>query len=132
MLTQSEGHAAPGGEPARGAAVKGRALRIRRSAEFAEIFRVGRKRVGRCMVLWARPSGGEFGRIGVVASKRTFPRAVDRSRAKRLMREAFRLEVGAFPSADVVCVARRSILNLRCGDVRGELLRLMRTATETK
>ncbi|MFU8780957.1 MAG: ribonuclease P protein component, partial [Kiritimatiellia bacterium] len=48
---------------------------------------------------------------GVIASKRTFKRAVERNRAKRLLREAFRLERGALPQVyDFVLVARKSIL----------------------
>ena len=126
MSTQSgEGRTGPCREE-RHSTAKGRALRIRRSSEFSDLFRDGSKRVGRCMILWVRRSPKGDKRVGVVASKRTFPRAVDRSRAKRLMREAFRLRVDELPPCDVVCVARRSILNLRCAEVERDLMHLLR------
>jgi ribonuclease P protein component len=64
-------------------------------------------------------------RVGVIASKRTLPRAVDRSRAKRLLREAYRLQRHRFrPDQDIVLIARRRILDASRPAVDDELLRL--------
>jgi ribonuclease P protein component len=71
----------------------------------------GPGRRGRYLVLWLLPGERGFWRFGVVASRKTFPRAVDRARAKRLLREAFRLSVpGLRGGMDAVAVARRAIL----------------------
>ena len=104
-----------------------RALRIARSAVFKEAFDGGVKHVGKFMVMWLR-SGDDAGlRLGVVASKRTFRRAVDRARAKRMLREAYRLNrfrlVG---DCDVILVARHRILDAHLGDIQEELLALAR------
>ncbi len=77
------------------------------------------------MVIWTRTGAEAALRVGVVASKRSFRRAVDRNKAKRLLREAFRLNrkfmVG---DVDFVIVARMPIIRHRCQDVERELLYL--------
>ncbi len=81
------------------------------------------------MVLRALPSSTANSRCGVIASKRTFRRAVDRNRAKRLLREAFRLERGDLPFVcDVVLIGRRRILECRIASVREDFRSLIRRA----
>lgn len=46
-------------------------------------------------------------RLGIIASKRIAPRAVDRNRAKRLVREAFRSLRHGLGGRDVVVQLRR-------------------------
>ena len=75
--------------------------------------------------MWSRRDNVPAGRVGVVASKRTFARAVDRNRAKRLLREAYRLSRGDLASGhDIVLVGRRRILDVSCSDVEEDLLKL--------
>jgi len=85
--------------------------------------------VGRLMVLRIREGDGRRPRIGLITSKRTFRRAVDRSRARRLMREAFRraqheLEAGS----DLVVIGRQAILQEKAQAVYREMLRLIEKA----
>jgi len=63
--------------------------------------------------------------LGVVAGKRSFRKAVERSRAKRLLRESYRLNRFRFHGKhDVVLVARRAIMKASRKDVDRELLKL--------
>jgi ribonuclease P protein component len=103
-----------------------RRYRIARSAEFDRVFAGGHNAVGPTLVLWIRPrEDAGPGRLGVVAAKRSFRRSVDRSRAKRLLREAYRLNRAALREGlDVVLVARRPILDVKVQSVEAELLRL--------
>jgi len=80
--------------------------------------------------MWVRKSAPGAGlRLGVVASKRTFRRAVDRNRAKRLLREAFRLNRGRISAdADLVIIARRQILKAKCADAEREFMWLIKKA----
>jgi len=99
-----------------------RERRIVRNADYQRIFSGGCRHAGRYQVLWVAEGPSEVPRVGVVASKRTFRRAVDRARAKRLLREAFRLNRDQLARhMDCVLVARRAILNASRSDVERDL-----------
>lgn len=105
-----------------------REQRIVHSRQFRETFSQKKKWVGRFMVLWVRTGEGASLRLGVVASKKVGA-AHQRARAKRRLREAWRLNrcrMGG--EKDVVLVSRRAILNASWDDVVNELISLSRRA----
>ena len=63
-------------------------------------------------------------RIGIIASKKV-GNSVKRHRAKRLIKEAFRLLAPSVKPINVVIIARRSVLRLKCQDVQREMTRLL-------
>jgi ribonuclease P protein component len=96
------------GRPSGGRSPKRR--RLSRSAEFERVYRQGRSKSNRFLVLYAFPRGEddpEQGpRLGLSVSRRVGG-AVDRSRVKRALREAFWAETGRLPEgSDYVVVAR--------------------------
>ena len=68
---------------------------------------MGPARTRRHFTLFVRPNGGTQARVGIIASKRVAARAVDRNRAKRLVREAFRKVRHRLGGLDVVVRLRR-------------------------
>lgn len=103
--------------------------RLIESEAFRKAFEEGRPQVGNLMVLrLAQVEQGGL-RLGVVTSRRTFRRAVDRNRARRKMREAYRRNRVRFkPGADVVLVGRRKLLKASAQEVERELLALAQRA----
>jgi len=80
---------------------------LRSRPQFTEALAQTPAGVRRHFKLYARPNGLGHPRIGIVASKRAAPRAVDRNRAKRLVREVFRQMQARLGGTDVVVQLRR-------------------------
>ncbi len=92
------------------------------SSKYKRIFAEKRSVYGRTLVVWVARGTDAGRRAGVVVSKRTFRRAVDRNRAKRLMREAFRLSRRQLvPDVDVILIARAGIAGKKSQDVMRDL-----------
>ena len=90
-----------------------RRRRLSRSAEFERVYRQGRSKGNRFLVLYAFPredearaDPAEGPRLGLSVTKRVGG-AVDRNRVKRVLREAFWAEAERLPmGSDYVVVAR--------------------------
>jgi len=99
------------------------------ASRYRPIFEGKRSFGGQTVVLWVRRAPDAGRRAGVVVSKRVFRRAVDRNRAKRLMREAFRLSrAWLVPEAEVILIARAGIAGRSCQEVMADLERVCRRA----
>jgi len=80
----------------------GRGQRLRSRRDFDGVFRRPSVRLTRGPLrLVARPNAVGVARIGIVVAKRMIRRAVGRNRAKRVIRESFRLSP-ALPAMDIV------------------------------
>ena len=82
--------------------------RIRRRADFQQAYEHGARVHGRYSTLFILPNKLDVGRLGIAATKK-LGGAVQRNRAKRLIREVFRHNKIA-SGFDVVVVPKRDLL----------------------
>jgi ribonuclease P protein component len=103
--------------------------RLQHPWEFERARREGQRLVKGCLILnWRIGDDPTLSRLGVVTSKK-IGHAVVRSRARRLLREVFRLNQHKLRSAtDIVLVARNSIARKTCAEVERDFLNAARQA----
>ena len=95
--------------------------------KYKRIFDRGRSLKGRFLVGWHYEAPDADRKAGVVVSKKSFRHAVDRNRAKRLMREAYRLLVkeNAMPeNSEWIFIGRASMKGRGIEDVKADIAAL--------
>ena len=105
-----------------------RERRVTRGRDFLRAKAEGRRLAVGCLALnWVEASDGAT-RLGVITSKR-IGGAVIRTRARRLLREAFRRHQHRIArTVDVVLVARQSIVGLPFSGVESDFLTALKRA----
>lgn len=80
---------------------------LRDPAAFRRAFNRRKTASDAALIVYAVENGLDHARLGVSVGKKKIRQAVDRNRAKRLLREAFRLNKAALPTGvDYVVVPR--------------------------
>lgn len=91
--------------------------RLQKRREFLRVYAEGKRFDGRLMTAFVLPTNEEQHKIGITASKKAIGNAVERNRAKRLLREAFRQSRAELDELkgkyEWVLNARRGLLNVK-------------------
>ena len=106
-----------------------RSVHIKQGRDFARIKTEGKRMARGCVTAnWAPSAQGDPSRLGVITSRR-IGKAVQRNRARRLLKEAFRLNQHSLAcSIDLVLVARPSIAGKTFHEVQFDFKRVLQGA----
>lgn len=97
---------------------------LRQNHLFRRLYQKGKSAVGSFMVLYCRPNGTAFNRVGVTVSVK-LGCAVRRNRIRRRLREIYRLNEEQFlPGFDLVVVARGRAAHAQYRELEREYLAL--------
>jgi len=107
----------------------GRSSRIKQARDFTRLRAEGKRLTMGCLVAnWQPLTTAQCSRLGVITSKR-IGGAVIRNRARRLLRESFRLhQRDLVQPVDLILVARPSIVGKTLSDVERDFLTTLRKA----
>ena len=118
-----EGPETPGGlSPSRSFS---QADRIRKRSEYQHVYQNGRKVASRSFTLFHLENALGRPRLGITATRRMGP-AVQRNRAKRLLREWFRGAKAELPPGDFVVNAREGMQRMSVEQLARELKMALR------
>jgi ribonuclease P protein component len=105
----------------------GREMRLKQSREFARVRQEGRRMACGCFIAnWRVLPPGSMMRLGVITAKK-LGGAVVRTRARRLLREVFRLHQHELAQpVELVLVAQRTIVGMGLANVEEAFLGMLR------
>ena len=102
---------------------------LRGKRDFDLVYRRGKSVPGKYVVVFYKNNNLPYNRVAYLASKKV-GNSVCRSRASRLLRESFRLMTKDgqvnFSGYDIIFIARKSILDAKCDQVRRSMEQTLR------
>ena len=103
-----------------------RAVTLKENYEFRRMYQKGASAAGGCMVIYCRRNKLDHNRLGLTASVK-LGHAVVRNRARRRLREVYRLHLGELAVGwDIILVARSRTVTASWKELNETFLRLCR------
>jgi ribonuclease P protein component len=104
---------------------RSRRYRLSGTGEFDALFRRALRHDGRYLQLLSSPAARSPGRAGFAIPAKALPRAVDRNRLRRMLREVLRSARPAIESYDVILRLKRGVPRVefvRCAAEAAQML----------
>ncbi len=99
---------------------------LKSNSDFSKVYKEGRSKANRYLVLYVRENGTDINRLGVSVSKKV-GNSVYRHYFKRCVKESYRLHEKMFNSGlDIVVLARQGAKGIKYKDIESAFLHLMR------
>lgn len=99
---------------------------LKKSSQFSDVYKKGQSTATRFVVMYYMPNKLGYNRVGYSVSKKV-GKSVVRNRAKRLMKEVFRLNVDRLKEGyDFVFIARVRMNEATYSDVEKSMRRLFK------
>ena len=98
--------------------------KLGKNKEFQKVYKSGRSKANKYLVMYAKKNELETGRLGISVSKKV-GNSVIRHRIARLIRESYRLNQSKFHSGwDIVVVARQGAKGRNYFEINSAMLHL--------
>lgn len=98
---------------------------IKENRDFRRLYRQSRSFVAPALVVYFKETRAGFSRLGITAGKK-IGKAVQRNRAKRVIRESYRALLPRFnKNVDMIIVARKKSAFVKSDVVKAELEKLL-------
>lgn len=105
--------------------------RLRCTREFQRVYKRGKRYEGSLITAFVLPNGVAYHRLGITASKKALGKAHERNRAKRLLRETFRMAIPPLNNLqrkyDWVLNGRRRLLSSKLTSSLAEFEKIINT-----
>jgi ribonuclease P protein component len=96
--------------------------RLLSAKDYGPVFKQPNFRVSsRYLLMLAKSSDSSASRLGIVVAKKNIPKAVQRNRIKRLLRESFRIRKLDFATIDLVVLAKKGFDALENHEIRAQI-----------
>lgn len=96
--------------------------------QFPPVYQKGKSVADPCIVVYVLENGLAVNRLGITVSKK-IGNSVVRSRVKRIIKEAYRLQQHSFREGyDIVVIARQAAKEKKSTDMEKSLLKLAKAA----
>ncbi len=102
-------------------------LSIKNNALFSKLYKKGNCLVSGALIMYVKPNGLDICRMGITVSKKV-GKACKRNRAKRLIRESYRIFEKYTSGYDLVFVARTKTPEVGFFEVKKEMEKLFEKA----
>ena len=89
-----------------------RAIALRKSTDFDQVFANGARLTSSTLSLHYRPNDIVHARLGLGVARRVCRKATRRNQIKRVLRETFRVQAASLPAFDIVVVVRPAAATL--------------------
>jgi ribonuclease P protein component len=109
----------------------GAELRLRSKLQFDALYAGGKRIDDRFFGLRFKPNGLAHPRIGLAVAVKTAGGGVQRNRARRLIRESFRLAQHSLPAVDIVVAAKFPARGAPAATLRASLATLWQRVAST-
>ena len=98
---------------------------LKKNIEFGKVYRKGKSRANRQLVLYILENGTDKNRLGISVSKKV-GNSVVRHRVKRLIKEVYRLNEPAFARGyDLVFIARKDARGKTYDEIEKSVLHIV-------
>ncbi len=99
---------------------------------FRRLYRIGTNVVDANIAVYYKPNRKPYNRLGITATKK-IGGAVERNRARRVIREAYRLSEEQLPiGLDIVIVARKKAVFVKMGQIQRSLINVFAGSKQRK